>query len=107
VTAIHFGRSPAIIKMLATCGRIDWGLKDRDGFNVLHLSVLKNDLKYVTFYLFQITSFKIFFLLQVYEVHTEKHGSGSGFGVHARNSKHSLTLRLYQPEYKGIITLKE
>jgi len=37
--------------MLASSGRIDWGIKDRDGFNVLHLAVMKNDLMYGIYFL--------------------------------------------------------
>ena len=50
VTAIHYGRVQAIIQMLASSGRIDWGNKARDGFNMLHLAVMKNDLKYVIYF---------------------------------------------------------
>ena len=43
--AILLGKNPAIIQMLASSGRINWNLKDRGGFNVLDLIVIKNDLK--------------------------------------------------------------
>jgi len=35
----------AILEALISSGRINWELKDSDGFNVLHLAVIKNDLK--------------------------------------------------------------
>ena len=35
--------------MLASSGRIDWKVKDKQGYNILHLSVLKNYLKYYFF----------------------------------------------------------
>lgn len=46
MNAYHYGNTQAIIQMLASSDRIDWKVKDKQGLNVLHLSVLKNDFKY-------------------------------------------------------------
>lgn len=59
MTAFHYGRTEAIIYILASSGRIDWGLKKQDGFNMLHLAVMKNDFKYVIYLIF-------FFVLKLY-----------------------------------------
>ncbi len=47
MTAYDYGSNLGIIQFLVSSGRIDWKVKDKQGLNVLHLSVLKNDLKYV------------------------------------------------------------
>jgi len=49
-TALHYAvyqrRTHEIIQILASSGQIDFKLRNKSGFNVLHLAVLLNDSKY-------------------------------------------------------------
>lgn len=44
---IHGVRSIDIMRILASSGRIDWKRRNKNGFNVLHLVVLKHNHKYL------------------------------------------------------------